>query len=260
MITNRNGTAYERLEQTFRRIGALEDTLGILDWDQATVMPEGSAGARADQIATLSVLKHELLTDPAVGEALAEAEAGLAADDGDDDGWKRANLREMRRDYLHATAVSGDLVEAGARADSACEIRWRAARRDNDFAGLIPTLGEVLRLVRETAAAKADALGLSHYDALLDSHEPGARSADVDVLFDDLAAFLPDFLPRVLDTQASRPAPKLPEGPFPVDTQRALGGRTDARGRFRFRARPARYQPPSVLRRRGGRCPHHHTL
>ena len=214
--------AYARLEAVFRRISAIEDTLGILDWDQATMMPEGSAGGRADQIAMLSVLKHEMLTDPAVGGALEAAGEELAAA-GPEAEWRHANLREMRRRYLHATAVPGDLVEAKARADSACEIRWRAARRDNDFHGLLPALSEVLRLVRETAAAKAAALGLSPYDALLDGFEPGARSADIDVLFDDLAAFLPDFLSRALDAQAARPQPVLPDGPFPLDIQRALG-------------------------------------
>ena len=222
-MTMTGDTAYAGLEAAFRRIGALADTLGILDWDQATVMPEGSAPARADQIAMLSVLRHELLTSPAIGEGLDAADSELAAASGPDADWQRANLREMRRDYLHATAVPADLVEAKARADAACEMRWRTARRDNDYAGLMPSLGDVLRLARESAAAKAAALDLTPYDALLDSHEPGARSADVDVLFDDLAAFLPDFLARVLDAQAAQPAPALPDGPFPVETQRALG-------------------------------------
>ncbi|MEK9661421.1 MAG: carboxypeptidase M32, partial [Alphaproteobacteria bacterium] len=221
-------TAYAGLEKRFHRIGVLEDTLGVLDWDQATVMPEGSADARAEQIATLSLLKHEMLTGPEVGDALDAAAAELAAsgatvDDPDGPNWRAANLREMRRAWLHATAVPGDLVEAAARANSACELRWRSARRDNDFAGLLPSLSEVLRLARETAEAKAASLDLSPYDALLDGHEPGARSADVDIVFDDLAAFLPDFLGRVLDAQASRPAPSLPEGPFPVEVQRTLG-------------------------------------
>lgn len=222
-MTAERGSAYRRLEEIFRRIGALEDTLGILDWDQATVMPEGSAGSRADQIAMLSRLKHELLTDSAVGDALDAAGPELDADNGPHLEWRRANLREMWRDYRHATAVPADLVEARARADSACEIRWRTARRDNDFAALVPSLEEVLRLVRETAAAKSGALGLAPYDALLDGFEPGARSADIDRLFNDLASFLPTFLPRVIEAQAARSKPRLPKGPFPAETQRALG-------------------------------------
>ena len=210
-------TAYQDLSGRFHRIGVIEDALGILHWDQATLMPEGSAPARAEQIATLSVLRHELLTEPEISDLLD------AGDGGKGDDWRRANLREMRRNYLHATAVPADLVEARSRADAACELAWRSARADNDYASLLPSLEEVLRLAREVAAAKSAKLGLSPYDALLDGYEPGARSAAIDDVFADLAAFLPGFLQQVLEVQRSRPEPLMPEGPFPVETQRALG-------------------------------------
>jgi carboxypeptidase Taq len=212
-------TAYQDLSGRFHRIGVIEDALGILHWDQATLMPEGSAPARAEQIATLSVLRHELLTQPEIGDLL---DAG-DGNGGDGEDWQRANLREMRRNYLHATAVPADLVEARSRADAACELAWRSARADNDYASLLPSLEEVLRLAREVAAAKSAKLGLSPYDALLDGYEPGARSAAIDAVFTDLAAFLPGFLQQVLDVQNSRPDPLMPEGPFPIETQNALG-------------------------------------
>ena len=44
-------------------------------------------------------------------------------------------------------------------------------------------------------------------------------------MFADLESFLPGFLEEALDAQARRPDPVLPDGPFPVDTQRALGMR-----------------------------------
>ncbi len=212
-----SSTAYQDLTARFRRIGVIEDALGILHWDQATLMPEGSAPARAEQIATLSVLRHELLTQAQIGDLLD------AGDGGDGDDWQRANLREMHRNYLHATAVPADLVEARSRADAACELAWRKARADNDYASLLPSLEEVLRLAREVAAAKSAKLGLSPYDALLDGYEPGARSAEIDAVFADLAAFLPGFLQEVLEAQRRRPEPLMPEGPFPVETQNALG-------------------------------------
>ena len=51
-------------------------------------------------------------------------------------------------------------------------------------------------------------------------YEEGTRAADVAQLFDDLRAFLPDMIDRVLDRQRA-PLP-LP-GPFPHERQRALG-------------------------------------
>ena len=66
-----SNNAYDDLAARFHRIGVIEDALGILHWDQATIMPEGSAPARAEQVATLSVLRHELLTEPEIGDLLA---------------------------------------------------------------------------------------------------------------------------------------------------------------------------------------------
>src|SRR5580658_5070031 len=150
--------AYQELSQRFRRLGLLGDTLSVLNWDTAAMMPDGAAAARAEQAATLAVLFHEQQTDPRVGALLAAAEAqpGL-------DGWQRANLAEIRRTYLHATALPADLVERLSKASSACEMAWRAARPANDFAGLLPLLRTVLELTREEAAAKAAALGCAPY-------------------------------------------------------------------------------------------------
>ena len=38
---------YKALEQTFRRIAAVNGALAVLRWDQSAMMPEGGGGARA---------------------------------------------------------------------------------------------------------------------------------------------------------------------------------------------------------------------
>lgn len=213
--------SYAALEQRFARIARLDDALGILHWDYETTMPDGAAATRAETLATLDVLRHELLTEPKVSDDLDAADAG--ADDLDD--WQRANLREMRRVWRHAVAVPSDLVEAARRAEAACEMMWRTARAEDDFAGLLPSLTEVLTLQRRVAEAKADAFGCAPYDALLDAYEPGAKAERIDVLFADLAAFLPGFTERALEAQAREPDPLRPAGHFPIDRQRGLGQR-----------------------------------
>ena len=97
----------------------------------------------------------------------AEAAGGL-------DEWQNANLREMRRIYLHAATVPEELVEANSRAVSRSVMAWRQARRNSDFAALLPYLKEVLHLQRQIGQIKSEALGLSPYDALLDSYAPGS--------------------------------------------------------------------------------------
>lgn len=219
--------AYRHLESTFARLGTIEEALAVLHWDMSAKMPEGGAEARAEQLAVLKAMHHEMLTRPGLGALLDEA-ADLPLDD-----WQRANLREMRREWAHARAVPADLVEALSRAVSACETVWRIARRDSDFAMVAPRLETVLGLVRQVAAAKAAALGVTPYDALLDEYEPGGRSAEIDPLFARLERFLPDFLGRVAERQGS--APKLPAGPFPAERQRALALRLMAMVGFDFR-------------------------
>ena len=213
-------TAYQELEKRFRRMAALGEATGMLHWDMAVLMPPGGAEARTEQLAALKLTVHEMKTDPRLAELLDEAEAAPPADP-----WQAANLREMRRNWVHANAVGADLVEALTRACSKCEMAWRKARPASDFKAVLPHLREVLNLVRQEAETKAEALGGSRYEALLDQYEPGGRTARIDALFDDLAAFLPGFLDNALSRQKARGEAVLPEGPFPVAKQRALGER-----------------------------------
>uniref|UniRef100_A0A9E7ZY45 Metal-dependent carboxypeptidase n=1 Tax=Bosea sp. NBC_00436 TaxID=2969620 RepID=A0A9E7ZY45_9HYPH len=211
-------TAYSNLSAHFGRIAALSNAIGILQWDNDVMMPKGAAETRAESMALLQVMRHGLSADARVGDWLGEAEndGGLGA-------WEKANLREIRRVWTVDTALPSELVEASSKAISACEMRWRQARADADFAGLLPYLTEVLNLQRQIGRAKGEKLGLSPYDALLNDYEPGGRSAKIDALFDDLAAFLPGFTQDALAVQARRPAQPALEGPFATETQRALG-------------------------------------
>lgn len=218
-MNNAAATAYRALEGRFARRAAILDAAGMLEWDFSAMMPEGGAGARSQQLAALQRVAHDMLTDPALPDLLAAAkdeEDGL-------DGWQAANLERMRRIHARETAAPAELVEAFILATKACEMAWRKARPANDFAALLPALQTVLDLVREIAAARADRLGTGRYDALLDEFDPGATSARIDAVFDSYAAALPELLAGALERQARRPAPIVPQGPFPVDRQRALG-------------------------------------
>jgi carboxypeptidase Taq len=210
--------AYRALEARFARMSHVGGALAMLQWDQQVMMPPGGNGVRAEQMATLRQIAHELLTSAETGDLLDEAEQD-AAQLGP---WQAANLREMRRSQRRATAMPTDLVAALTRAASAAEMTWRDARARADFALLRPALEEVVRLTREEAAAKAAALGRAPYDALLDGYEPGIGTAEIDALFEPLAAFLPEFLERVLAHQVE-PLPL--QGRFPAAGQKALGGR-----------------------------------
>jgi carboxypeptidase Taq len=219
--------AYHTLEERFKRLSDIGGALAVLEWDHQVMMPRGGNETRAEQVATLRQMAHELLTEERTRGLLDEAEA-----DGHQlDAWQRANLREMRRAHARAVALEPALVAALARATARAEMIWRDARANADFKALEPALAEVVRLTREEAAAKAEVLDLGLYDALLDGYESGTRAAQIDALLDPLAAFLPDFLEQVLARQTT-PLPL--EGPFEMARQMALGRRLVAQLGFDF--------------------------
>ncbi|MBV9250291.1 MAG: carboxypeptidase M32 [Acetobacteraceae bacterium] len=217
-------TAYDRLTARFARIATISEASAVLGWDAATMMPPGGAAARGDQLAVMAGLAHGMLVAPELGDDLEAAEARTESDP-----WRAANLRLMRHAYTRATAMPVSLVEAQARANSVCEKVWRDARRDSDFSRVLPYLRDVVRLVREAAAALGPALELLPYDALMDGFQQGVRAADVAPIFADYEAFLARALPQAEERQARQVSPMRPHGPFPVAAQETLCRRLSER-------------------------------
>ena len=73
-MSTKEGQSYEQLEKRWTRIAALSDAVAMLSWDRQAIMPSASNTARADQIAMLSVLKHEEVTAPLIADLLEEAD------------------------------------------------------------------------------------------------------------------------------------------------------------------------------------------
>lgn len=208
--------AYSNLKERFRRIAALDDAMAMLSWDRQTMMPRGGGDARAEQMATLGVLRHEAITAPDMADLLDQAVPAAL------EPWDAANLREMRRAHIHATAITSDLVDAKSRAAAACEAVWLTARPASDFKAIIKPLETLLELVKDVAAAKAEALNKTPYDALLDQFEPNGSAERIDALFARLEPALADLLPQVEEHQA-RAGFVAPKTEIPVEQQRALG-------------------------------------
>ncbi|NDF11638.1 MAG: carboxypeptidase M32 [Proteobacteria bacterium] len=211
--------SYLLLEKIFSKIYYLDSAAAILHWDAATVMPSGSSEARGEQLATLSGLRHEMITDIKVRELLAQAEIDQKLLNA----WQLANLKLMRRRFLHANCIPEALVKELSTAGTKCEMVWRDTKKTNNFSAYVPHQQKVLDLVRQVAALKAESFGVSRYDALLDSYDPGKKSAEIDRVFADLKTFLPTFTQKVLAKQKKLPKPILAKGPFPASKQKKLG-------------------------------------
>ena len=185
----------KQLKDHLAPIVHLGHAAALLGWDQQTYMPPGGAAARAEQLATLSEITHEMFVADQTGKLLQEAAAELdgAAYDSDE----AALVRVVQHDYDLATRVPTKLVAEIARTTTLAHEVWAKAREDANFAAFAPTLERIYDLMRQ----KAEALGYQDrmYDALLDEYEPNMKTADVERLFNGLKEELVPFVAQIFD-------------------------------------------------------------
>lgn len=203
-----------------RRLATISD-LGAasltLTWDRQTYMPEGGVRGRAEQLATLNRIAHEMLVSDETG-VLLDSVVDLNAET--DDG---ALVRVARRDYEQATKLPARLVEELSRARSLAEPAWARAREGSDWAVFVPHLEKLLDLRREAA----EHLGYEDhpYDAMLDLFEPGAKKARIETMFEELKAgtlpLLHGISEALSEEDEDRGAPL--RGDFDEGRQEALG-------------------------------------
>jgi carboxypeptidase Taq len=223
--------SYRELIDRVREQSVLASCGGMLGWDERTYMPRQGSAHRAEQIALLARMTHELLTVPRIGELLGKVEISLTASERD--GNSGANIREIRRTYDRAVKLPKRLVEELARVTTRAQQIWQEARQANDFLAFRPWLEKIVALKRE----EAQAIGYASepYDALLDEYEPGATAAEITRIFADLRAELVPLVGKILTSGRQGPVQIL-EREFPVDRQEVFGQAAAARIGFDFEA------------------------
>lgn len=187
---------YAELCKLHRDAGSLSAVGQLLNWDQETYMPPSAADNRAEQQALIAGIVHERRTSRRLGDLLGQCEQdkGLLGDP-----VIAANLREMRRDYDHATKLPGELVEEIAKVTSQSQEVWKAARQKSDFASFQPMLDKVTTLMRRKAECLGTPAGGELYDALLDEYEPGATAKQIEAVFTPLRKELTDLVRAVAE-------------------------------------------------------------
>jgi carboxypeptidase Taq len=221
--------AYQELIQRSREQSLLGSCAELLAWDEETYMPRAGAAHRGNQQALLAGLHHEQATDPRLGELLRVVESSsLVADPLSPEA---VNVRELRRGYDRLTRVPRKLVEELARTTSLAQREWVVARQEGDFALFRPWLDKIVTLKRR----EAEAIGYETvpYDALLDEHEPGARCADLAVLFDTLRRGLLPLIAEITDS-GHKPDVSILRRDYALDRQRTFGEMTAAAIGFDF--------------------------
>lgn len=208
--------AYEQLEKRFDQLSDLDHLNSLASWDEQVMMPPGGGKVRQDALATLQGIQHQLLSDPKVGDWI------LAAKELTLNEWQIANLAWMKKKHRDATCLPQDLVEATTKATLAAQQAWRVLRKENNWTDFQPLLQTVFDLTQEGANRRANALGLSAYDVLIDDFCPGEAQASIDPVFSTLQTQLPALITQAMEHQRKNTLIR-PQGPFPVGAQRQLG-------------------------------------
>jgi carboxypeptidase Taq len=208
---------YDRLKLELSQVVDLARALGLLGWDQQTMMPPRGGTARAEQMATLAGLIHERSISPEIGQMLEELRSYEA--DHAHDSIEASLIRVTRREYEKQKRVPTELQTELSRASGLAFPAWMEARETSNFASFAPHLERMLELKRQYVAC-FDEFDCA-YDALLDDFEPGMTTAEVTAVFARLRDALTPLVARIRERQDRVDGSPL-IGDFPKERQRAL--------------------------------------
>jgi carboxypeptidase Taq len=206
------GPPFQELLRHLGEVSDLEHTSSLLSWDQETKMPPLGAPARAEQLATLTRLGHELATAPELGALLEELREPAAG--ADPESFEASVVRVAWRDYEKKRRVPSELLAEISRASSLGYRAWLEAREAADFGILRPNLEHRIALMHEYIACHEPFD--DPYDVLLDDHEPGMLTADVESVFARLKAELVPLVAGIEDPVDD----SCVHGDFPPERQR----------------------------------------
>jgi carboxypeptidase Taq len=209
--------SFEQLRERMAALADLRQAARLLDWDQQTMMPPRGAAARAETIATVQRISHDMFVSDETGRLIERAAAYLDGAPAESD--QASLVRVTRRQWEKARRVPSELASDLARAASVGQQAWVVARERSDFAGFAPYLERNFELVRRYVDC-FDSFDCA-YDVLLDDYEPGGRTTEVAGLFDELKSELRPLITFV-DEHADRVDDSPMHGHFPVDRQRQL--------------------------------------
>jgi carboxypeptidase Taq len=172
----------KKLDALMAEVTDLRYTAALLSWDERVGMPSGAVSTHGDMLATIRRIEHDKFTSADTGELIEEAKAAVSTLDADAPA--RRKVAVTVRDYDKATRVPGRFVSMHTQAMSAAHQAWREAREQSDFKRFEPHLKRVVELKQEYVSFFAPA---DHpYDVLLDDYEPGARTEEIQRMFDAL--------------------------------------------------------------------------
>lgn len=216
-MTN-HGEVFNALRAHLHKTSLVASASELLEWDERTGMPVDGSEFRAEQVAYLSGLVHDMRTSPEIESWVDQLSGWSDADDPHGD--VGATVRLVRKDYEKQKRLPKALVEAIASATVRGQGRWDAARKADDYRQFQPALDEMISLQRQAGECLADD-GQTTYEALLDQYEPDAKADELSRVFANLRGELVQLLDEIKGSTRQVDETLLKKQ-YPVDGQRSL--------------------------------------
>lgn len=187
-----------RFRELLGEISDIDSASSVLGWDQQTYMPPRGAPARAQQLATLDKLSHEMFVSGEFRIALEDARRETANLDPDSN--EARLVKRVGRDFDKASKVPSEWVREFSLETNNAFMSWQQSRAEASFAGFAEPLGKIVSLQRQYVDFFAP---YDHvYDPLLDDYEPGMKTAAVKAVFDELRPQQVDLVREIVERGA----------------------------------------------------------
>lgn len=204
-----------KLKTKLAPLNDLNNVIGLLRWDQETMMPPGGAELRASQMTTLGGIQHRMATDEELGSLLEDLNAEI--DEWDFDSDEASTVRVNWRDFQKMVRIPTETYMAFLGTAAMATQTWREAREKSDFSLFQPHLEKLLAL--ETELAERLDLGYAdRYDALLDFFETDLTTEYVKGVFDGIKPQLKDLIAAISEN-ADAVDPSIMARDYDIDTQ-----------------------------------------
>jgi carboxypeptidase Taq len=213
------------LKQRLREISDLTAAGDVLNWDQATYMPQGGVGGRSRQCAMLYSLAHERAVASALGgllDTLTHYGESLPHDSDD-----ASLIRVARRDFQKMIKIPPDHVARANAHGSASYDAWTRARPANDFSAMVPYLERTLDLSREYSSYFAPYQHVA--DPHIDDADQGLTTASIRKLSRELKSQLVPMIRAIVDQRVAddvsllQTFPKAAQFEFALHVAQRLG-------------------------------------
>ncbi|DBA84432.1 TPA: hypothetical protein ACH3X1_006065 [Trebouxia sp. C0004] len=206
---------YQSLCDKLREISTLGGISGLLQWDEAVMMPAGAAESRGKQKSVLAGVVYEKETSAELGHLLKT----LKAQSSGLDPVQAAVVRDAHRQFVRNTAITKEMAQRRAELESEGYVKWVKARDAADFSQFAPVLQEWVELLKKYATAIDSSRPM--YDVLLDDYEKGMTSARLDEVFAEVREGLVPLI-KEIKAKGTPPDSSLLQGTFDTKAQAAL--------------------------------------